>query len=203
MKRYKSHLDNSDFLHFAARQCVVDLEGKQMNAFDATAGNGHDTLWLAELVGDNGRVFAVDIQECALSKTRQRLQEANLEHRVSLFLSGHEKMAYLLPEEVKGHLHLAIYNLGYLPGGDKSVKTLPETTLQSLNECKNWLAPGGMILLTVYPGHVGGEEETEQVGAWIASLDSRYWRVVRFQALNRQSPAPFVYVVEATPLIEK
>lgn len=32
---------------------------------DATMGNGHDTQFLAELVGENGHVYAFDIQESA------------------------------------------------------------------------------------------------------------------------------------------
>ena len=44
---------------------------------DATAGNGNDTLFLAEYVGENGHVFAFDIQQAALESTAQRLGELN------------------------------------------------------------------------------------------------------------------------------
>ena len=53
---------------------------------DATMGNGHDTLFLAKLAK---QVFAFDIQEQALEKTRQRIQEAGFTN-VELILQGHE-----------------------------------------------------------------------------------------------------------------
>ena len=41
---------------------------------DATAGNGNDTQFLAELVGENGHVLAFDIQQAALDSTAERLR---------------------------------------------------------------------------------------------------------------------------------
>lgn len=202
MKRYPSQISNQAFIRFLATQVI--RSGDSQNApivFDATAGNGHDTLWLAELVGEKGSVYAVDVQEAALQTTRQRLQEAGLDKRVSLFLSGHEKIAYLFPEDIRGKLALAIYNLGYLPGSDKSIMTLPETTITSLNECKTWLRPGGIIIVTVYPGHNGGDKEASLVEKWFKALDSRYWHVAHYHHLNRQAPAPHIFIMEATPSI--
>ena len=53
-------------------------------AVDATMGNGHDTQFLCELVGESGHVFAFDIQEQAVENTRRRLMEAGLLARASL-----------------------------------------------------------------------------------------------------------------------
>ena len=39
-------------------------------ALDGTAGNGFDTCFLAELVGKDGRVVAMDLQEDAIQITR-------------------------------------------------------------------------------------------------------------------------------------
>ena len=33
---------------------------------DATAGNGYDTLFLAKLVGESGKVFSFDVQQEAI-----------------------------------------------------------------------------------------------------------------------------------------
>ena len=38
---------------------------------DATAGNGNDTLFLSNLVGNTGKVFAYDIQEQAIYNTKE------------------------------------------------------------------------------------------------------------------------------------
>ena len=42
---------------------------------DATMGNGHDTLFLCELAGKSGTVWAFDIQEKAVLNTRALLSE--------------------------------------------------------------------------------------------------------------------------------
>ena len=39
---------------------------------DGTAGNGHDTLFLANLVSDSGRVYSFDIQSEAISSTKAK-----------------------------------------------------------------------------------------------------------------------------------
>ena len=52
---------------------------------DATVGNGNDTLFLAQLVGESGKVFGFDIQEEAIERTKARLQEAKLADVVELF----------------------------------------------------------------------------------------------------------------------
>lgn len=80
---------------------------------DATAGNGNDTLLLAELVGKTGKVYAFDIQEQALQKTRERLEEKDLEERVELVLKSHTEMGKRIREEVS----CIVFNFGYLPGG--------------------------------------------------------------------------------------
>lgn len=46
-------------------------------AVDATLGNGHDACFLAEIVGDNGKVFGFDIQKEAIESSTIRLKEKN------------------------------------------------------------------------------------------------------------------------------
>ena len=56
---------------------------------DATAGNGNDTLLLCELVGDEGHVIAFDIQEDAVRKTRERLENEGVLDRANVLLESH------------------------------------------------------------------------------------------------------------------
>ena len=51
-------------------------------AVDGTMGNGNDTLFLAQLVGETGKVYAFDIQAAALLATERRLREADVFVRV-------------------------------------------------------------------------------------------------------------------------
>ena len=97
---------------------------------DATVGNGHDTLFLARLVGREGLVYGFDIQQVALERTAARLQEAGLQDRVQLIHAGHEELKKYVPDFVQA----VMFNLGYLPGADKSVTTLGHTTLRAIKQ---------------------------------------------------------------------
>lgn len=149
--------------------------GVQDGAFviDATAGNGHDTLFLARLVGENGRVVAFDVQASAIAATRERLQKNGVADRVELFHCGHEKMADVLAPDWYGKVSAVYFNLGYLPRSNHEITTRPDTTLAALNAAWRLLAPGGFISLTIYTRHPGGFEESEKVNAWLETMRSR------------------------------
>jgi predicted methyltransferase len=146
-------------------------------AIDATVGNGHDTLFLANCVGGHGKVYGFDIQEAALDETYRRLSTEGLAQRVSLYHAGHEAMAMVLPETVSGKVKAVMFNLGYLPGGDKQRTTAIATTLAALEQAREMLAPGGAISVLAYTGHPGGREEAEAVKAWAATLSPDYYDV--------------------------
>lgn len=142
-------------------------------AVDATAGNGHDTAFLAELAGTKGKVAAFDVQPGAIEATRTRLAKNGLGGNVELFLCGHEKMAKTLGAEWHGNVNAVFFNLGYLPKGNHAITTLPETTLRALDAAWEMLAAGGFISLTVYTQHAGGFEESARVAGWLEKMRSR------------------------------
>lgn len=144
---------------------------------DATVGNGHDTLFLAQCVGENGKVYGFDIQQAALDETCRRLDEAGLSQQVSLYHAGHEAMRIALPESLAGRAKAVMFNLGYLPGGDKQRTTTLNTTLAALEQSQQLLASGGAISVLAYTGHPGGREEAEAVKAWAAKLAPDYFEV--------------------------
>ena len=96
---------------------------------DATLGNGHDTLMLCELVGETGRVIAFDIQTDAVEHTRERLADAGMLSRCTLYAEGHEHLS----ERVTVPIRTATFNLGWLPGGDKRITTHWETTRAAIS----------------------------------------------------------------------
>lgn len=159
---------------------------------DATCGNGQDTLLLAELVGSAGRVWAFDVQPSALARTGERLAAANLQQPVQLVQAGHERLAEFVTEP----LQAVIFNLGYLPAGDREVKTAAATTLAALHQAAELLLPGGFILIAVYTGHAGGEEEWQAVQAWCSRLHPHQFNVWHSRQLNRGETAPFLVLVE-------
>lgn len=136
-------------------------------AIDATMGNGHDTLFLAEQVGESGQVQAFDIQTSAIEQTTAKLRDAGVAERVALHATGHQCMLQNVPDNWQGNTSAITFNLGYLPGGDKTITTLPESTLLALAHSSQLLAPGGKLSILAYRGHPGGQQETQQVLAWI------------------------------------
>ncbi len=161
-------------------------------AVDATCGNGKDTLEMARLVGENGHVWGIDIQQPALERTAGRLEEAGVSQRVTLINASHEQLAEL----VQAQVHVVIFNLGWLPGGEKELVTQPETTLQALQGALRILKPGGMLLITCYPGHDGGATEAAAVVDWCSGLSPRSHHVWRMGQLNVAEGAPFCLLVQ-------
>lgn len=141
-------------------------------AVDATVGNGHDTLFLAETVGTGGRVDGFEIQPDAIRAARARLQEYP---QVILHQAGHETMA----ERLSPGRSAVMFNLGYFPSGDKGIITRAETTLPALDAALALLVEGGLLTVVVYPGHPGGEEEARAVDAWFARFESGPHRTLR------------------------
>ncbi len=161
-------------------------------AIDATVGNGNDTLFLAELVGETGRVYGFDIQEKAIASTKERLAEAGVLARVELFHAGHEKMSSYIREQVD----LIMFNLGYLPGSSHQIITKPDTTVEALRQGLELLNPGGLLTAVVYPGHAGGNEEAAVVDEFVGGLSKKLFSVVRVGYVNRSQNTPYLVVIE-------
>ena len=169
-------MNNPISLTTKAHQCIQEVLGEGDIAIDATMGNGHDTLFLAQIVGSTGKVYGFDIQEEALDNTYQKLKANNAQKQVAMFQAGHETMPILLPETTNGNIRAVMFNLGYLPGGDKNRTTDISTTLAALEASFMMLATGGLITVLAYTGHPGGYEETEAVKEWARGLPTGSYR---------------------------
>lgn len=166
-------------------------------AIDATCGNGHDTLKLAECIleGGEGRLWAIDIQEEAIVSTRKLLEsrysQDQLKH-IYYLLGNHQSY----PETIEpGSIALIVYNLGYLPGGDKGITTLSSSTIDSLKKALILLKPGGAVSITCYPGHPEGKREEEEIAAWCRKLDPKQWSCCHHRWMNRRE-APSLLLVQ-------
>ncbi|MGM9967563.1 MAG: class I SAM-dependent methyltransferase [Rummeliibacillus sp.] len=159
---------------------------------DATAGNGYDTTFLAQLVGENGHVFAFDVQQQAIESTNKRLTEVGMANRVSTILDGHENVAQYVQQPISA----AIFNLGYLPGSEHQIITKPNTTLQAIERLLKLLKVGGMIVLVVYYGHEGGKEERDQVIEYVSNLPQKKVHVLRYEFINQKNDPPFIIALE-------
>lgn len=164
---------------------------------DATVGNGHDTLLLADLVGPDGIVYGFDIQDDAIETTGQRLIRAGFEGRVRLVRSSHDAVAAIVDPYHHGRIAAAMFNLGYRPGGDKRVVTQPRTTVSALEQCLSMLGPKGIVAVVVYVGHDGAMEEASAVIDWCRKLDPSRFLVTSYGFVNRPKKPPFAMFVQA------
>jgi 16S rRNA C1402 N4-methylase RsmH len=163
---------------------------------DATVGNGHDTLFLANLVGPEGKVFGFDIQKQAIESCKEKLHNQNLEERVTLFQTGHEHLQHYIPSSQHGKVTGAIFNLGYLPGGDKSIVTVPDTTISAVEQVLQVLAPEGVIVMVVYHGHPEGQIERDCLLDYVETIDQKSAHVLKYQFLNQFNNPPFIIAIE-------
>ncbi|WP_347177906.1 class I SAM-dependent methyltransferase [Sporosarcina thermotolerans] len=153
---------------------------------DATAGNGNDTLFLAEQVGTEGKVFAFDIQEAAILATAERL--GDLTARTTLILDSHANVDQYVDEPIGG----AMFNLGYLPyANDKSIVTKPDSTITAIHKLLGMLKKGGIITISVYDGHDGGKEERDALLDYVKTLHQADVHVIRYELLNQRNNPHF------------
>jgi SAM-dependent methyltransferase len=185
-----------------------ELLGEVLNrgdlVVDLTAGNGQDTLALFNFVGDAGQVIAFDIQPGALDNTRSLLEDAGGQVRmidarrrlechagVDLIMDSHEHLGLYVDGAPQG----VIANLGYLPGGDQSIITISQSTLPALQQAADILAVGGRMAVTVYPGHLGGNVEADEVSVFFAGLSDASFHVLMLKVTNRPR-SPFLFIAE-------
>ncbi|WP_028309498.1 class I SAM-dependent methyltransferase [Desulfitibacter alkalitolerans] len=161
-------------------------------AVDATVGNGHDTIFLANLVGDTGKVYGFDIQDMAIERTKNLLSAHNLSNRVLLIADGHENIDKYIQHPVK----VIMFNLGYLPGGDHGIITREETTIAALKKSLSLLTPHGVLSVVVYSRHHGGEREKQAVESFFESIPKTEFHVVKINHLNRLSSSPYIIIAQ-------
>jgi len=152
-------------------------------AVDGTAGNGHDTLFLSQLTGPYGKVWAFDIQQSALTSTQRRLDQHGC-CNTHLILGSHAEMESLLPITVPGSVAAIMFNLGYLPHHDHALTTRKESTLLAIQAAVRCLRKDGVLTVVTYRGHPGGEEEALAVDQWMTDYALRTGGPFRFPAIS-------------------
>ncbi|QVK18821.1 methyltransferase domain-containing protein [Mycoplasmatota bacterium] len=178
-----------------SKTLIKSCTGEGDLVIDATVGNGNDTLFLSQLVKENGHVFGFDIQEQAINQTKKLLGENNCQN-VSLFQIGHEQLKKTIPLKYHGQIASAIFNLGYLPHGDKSITTKKETTIIAIQELLLLLKLNGIIILVIYSGHPEGKEEKETLLNYVKTLNQKQYQVLMYRFINQINDAPFIIAIE-------
>jgi predicted methyltransferase len=184
--------------HLLVQTHLASLDTPSFSALDATVGNGFDTAFLAECVGENGMVIGFDVQD--MSNAAQNLAQAGTLGRVRLLQQGHETILQALgdilpPSQILSGFQAIMFNLGYLPHGDKSLTTRTETTRTALQQSAQLLAFGGILTIICYPAHDGGGDEAAAVIAWAKGLPSEEFGVSHTRVLNKHGLPPELLTV--------
>lgn len=159
---------------------------------DATMGNGHDTVLLSRLAGEQGKVVAFDIQETALVHTRERLRLEKCPENYRLLLESHEYMKKYAGEE---SVSCITFNFGYLPGGDHDKATRPESSVRAIRAGLSLLKKGGLMTLCIYSGGDSGFAERDEVLAFVRQLDTKDYLVVLSEFANRPHNPPMPVLI--------
>lgn len=165
---------------------------EQSIVIDATCGNGHDTLFLAQHV-TKGTIYAFDIQQQAIEATKDKVKTFS---NVNLIHDSHINVKNYVADAHKGHIDAAIFNLGYLPKGDKQIVTQPHSTILAIKRIFEMLTPEGIIVLVIYPGHDEGKIERDEVLNYLTTLDQQIAHVLQYQYINQQNDPPFICAIE-------
>ncbi|ADQ14717.1 tRNA (mnm(5)s(2)U34)-methyltransferase [Halanaerobium hydrogeniformans] len=159
---------------------------------DATAGNGKDTLFMAELTDQNTEILAFDIQKKAVKNTQKLLEKNNLQAQVKVIHDSHANLDKYINEN---QLSLVLFNLGYLPGGDKSIITKAQSTLEAVKKSLDFLKKYGIIILVIYKGHKGGLKEEKAIIDFVEALDYKKYNVLKYEFINQAAKPPEVIAI--------
>ena len=155
---------------------------------DMTIGNGNDTLTLANYASF---VYGFDIQQEAIDNTNKLLKDNNITN-YQLFLDSHENIDKYIDKKIK----LFIYNLGYLPKGDKKITTKSSSTINSLIKALKMLDNKGIIIIVIYTGHDEGKNEEIAINDYVRNLDQKMYEVVLYKFINQINNPPYVIMIE-------
>ena len=157
---------------------------------DATLGNGQDTIFLARCMGE-GTIVGFDIQEEAIRKTTEKMKEYPKITFLPI-LDSHSSMKSYFQHS----FDLILFNLGYLPGGNKAITTLWESTEKGIRESLDLLKPGGLLSITAYPGHEEGYREWVHLKAMVKELDQKEFTIQQIEFPNQKNHPPKVFFIE-------
>ena len=167
-----------------AKKLVLSKEGDRKIAVDATCGRGYDTIFLADLF-DN--VYAFDIQDDAISSTKDLTKDYG---NVKIIKDSNENICTYLNE-----VDAVMYNLGYLPNGDKHITTTVSSTINSLKAVLSILKQDAIITIICYPGHNEGLKESIAVCDYLKSLNQKEFDVLKYDFINQINNPPYLLAV--------
>lgn len=160
---------------------------------DGTLGKGNDIAYILSHKDFTGHAYGFDIQPQAIALTQQKLATLPSEH-YTLLCDSHATIDHHLAHEPV--IHGAIYNLGYLPGGDHAITTTSHSTLQSIHQVAAKLIKNGKIILVIYSGHPQGQAEKAALLDELATWPQEHYQVLHYGFINQRNNPPFLLIIE-------
>lgn len=149
---------------------------------DMTMGNGNDTALLAKHCRE---VYAFDIQEEAIIKTKNRLKD---DKHIHFIMDDHQNIDQYLQS-----FDIGIFNLGYLPGLNHHITTMLASTQVALEKSISMVRE--VLFIVVYPGHSEGKKESLWIDDYVRHLDTHLYNVSCYSMLNKKN-APYVIEIQ-------
>lgn len=156
---------------------------------DFTMGKGRDTLFLCKLA-PRGKIYAFDIQPAALEATQALLSQQGIDN-ATLILDSHDRFA----DYVFGPIDGGLFNLGFLPGGDRALTTQTTSTIPAVLGAIEALKVGGALGIAVYPGHEEGRLEGEALQRRFSEIPKEKADIFLYRLLNVPD-SPYMMVIE-------
>lgn len=182
--------------HFSALNVIHKIIREHVKegdlCIDATAGRGNDTLFLARLAGETGRVIAFDIQQEAVDSTKKLLSENGMSDRTEVLLKSHSEMDEVCGE---GTASCITFNFGWLPKGDHNIFTNVSTSIPAIEKGLKLLKSGGIMTLIIYYGRETGFEERDALLEYLPTIDSSRYTVIEMPFVNRPNCPPIPIVI--------
>ena len=148
---------------------IVELSHKLLDEFekpnvaiDMTCGNGYDSLFLAKKAK---KVYAFDIQDEAITNTLKLLEENKIDN-VTVLKESHDLFDIFVSEK----FDLAIYNLGYLPSGNRDIKTNARIVINSLEKALEMMSSKAIIVIVIYLHNL---DESKKITDFVSKLDKK------------------------------
>ena len=142
---------------------------------DATLGNGNDSLKLAQLY-PRASIFSFDIQKEAIQQSNKLFSLHQIKN-ITTFLDSHEN----INNHIDSLIDVVVFNLGYLPKGNKSIHTKAKSTISAITNIMPLMNKEGSIFITAYPGSIKGNIEMIALNAFLEKLDQKSWNISKVE----------------------
>lgn len=175
-------------VHLIIEQHLKMWGKENLTAMDGTLGNGYDLEFLNGLE-QVSTIYGFDIQPAAIAESRKKIKESHKD--IHLILDSHHHVNTY----IEGEVDLALFNLGYLPGADKSIVTYTETTLKAIEAVIGKLSRGGMLAVMTYPGHEEGLKEHTSIEEYLATYTVNAFSILHLNVTNVKKPCPNCFFI--------